>query len=104
MDAKEYAIKNFEKYAHEIPEHIVDGFRDYLIHGIEPGSFCYAVLCNNLKEASSRADQVNRARLADIGQFMAWGMPSIAQGSEEKVNAWIAQGGLEGKAKAEIED
>lgn len=93
---REHVIKNFEKYSQDIPEHIRDGFRLYLVHGIEPGSFCRACLENDMKEAAGKADHINRSRIPDIAMFMVWGMPSDSQGSPEKVSAWIKHRGLEG--------
>lgn len=96
MSKNGYAIKNFEKYEAKIPAHIRDSFKLYLTDGIEPGSFCMSVLCNDLKSAARNADHINEPQLAQIALFMIWGMPADSQGSPEKVKAWINHGGLKG--------
>lgn len=79
-----------------IPEHMIDGFRVWLISGIRPGSFGESVLLNDLAHASGRADYVNRIRLADYGMFLICGMPQPSWGSEEKLAVWEAHRGLSG--------
>lgn len=107
MTEAEYALKQFDQHAGTIPEHIRDGLRFYLTDGVEPGGFCSAVLCNNLKEAAGRADHINGPCLQKIGIFMINGMPNFAQGSPDKFTAWIKSGGLNGRMKdpeADAED
>lgn len=87
-----------------IPRHMWQGVQLYVEQGIPPGSFLTAVLSNDLKGAFMRADEMNLAAMRKWVQFMYWDMPSDAQGSREKVEAWIAHGGLNGlqqKAQAE---
>lgn len=73
-----------------IPEHMRDGMRLYIENGIEPGSFLRAVLENDLMEACSRADDINRHRLFDFAWFLYNGAPCECYGSPENVRAWLA--------------
>jgi len=72
-----------------IPEHCVDGLRNYLEHGIEPGGFLMAVLTNNLVEAFGRADEINRVALEAYASWLYNECPRNAWGSVEKVDTWI---------------
>lgn len=55
------------------------------------GSFMMAVVSNDLHEACSRADDVNRYNLWDIVGWFYNEAPSDAWGSPAKVNAWLAK-------------
>ena len=57
-------------------------------HGIYPGSFLHAVLCNNLSQAIGHADEESRNELFEIVRFLHNACPSICWGSEERVNRW----------------
>lgn len=62
---------------------------DYVLDGADPGSFLYAVLTNDLKEACARADLENQRRLFDIMNFLYNCCPSGCFGSVAKVNYWL---------------
>ena len=71
-------------YASFPNQYLVDGVQRYLEHGIRPGDFLTAVLCNDLKEACGRADFTNRYLLFDIVNWLyneaplgSWGSPEI---------------------------
>jgi hypothetical protein len=51
------------------------------------------VLCNDLRSAVGRADDGNRAALADIVMFLHWEVPGRCWGSSERVAAWLHDGG-----------
>ena len=53
-----------------LPEHIRKGARLYIEHGVIPGSFLQAIICNDLTESFKRADDVNRVRMFDIEFFL----------------------------------
>lgn len=74
-----------------LPDHMHQSMELYLGNGIEPGSFLYAVLTNNLKEAVGRADDINIRYLPNIVSYCYNKIPSGAWGSQEKVEAWMAQ-------------
>lgn len=68
----------------EIPEHMVDGIKLYLEHGVLPGSFLVAVLCNDLVGACSKADRINKEFIFEWARFLychvsknCWGSPEI---------------------------
>ncbi len=80
----------------QLPEHMQSGAQLYVEKGIKPGRFLMAVLSNDLKEAFGQADLVNRALLFEWASWLYNNCPHEAQGSPEKVQAWLAKGGLEG--------
>lgn len=79
-----------------LPEHMREGMRRYIEHGILPGSFLRAVLTNDLMEACGQADDINLARLADYARFLYNYAPRGAYGSKENVAEWIKHRGLAG--------
>jgi hypothetical protein len=79
-----------------LPEGMRDGMRRYIEHGIPPGSFQRAVLCNDLMEAFRRADDVNAHAMRDYAVFLASYAPGGCFGSPQHVTDWIAHRGLAG--------
>lgn len=71
-----------------VPDHLHEGLLLYISHGILPGSFLQAVLCNDLLQAGARADPFSRARLLDLFAVLYDYAPTAAIGSREKVLAW----------------
>lgn len=71
-----------------IPDYMIGGIDRWIDHGIPPGDFLMAVLCNNLKEAVARADDVNVKLLPAYVSFFYNDAPSECWGSPEKVLAW----------------
>lgn len=74
----------------DLPEHAQASVQRYIEHGIEPGSFTTAVICNDLTGAIRYADDINRARLHDIVSWFYNEAPAPCWGSAEKMDAWIA--------------
>jgi hypothetical protein len=74
-----------------IRQDTIDTLNDYVTKGFEPGSFCRAVLENNLMQAFGKADLGNRASLFEICSYVYNELPSICHGSPEKVDAWLAK-------------
>lgn len=72
-----------------IPGHCRESMRLYVEHGVLPGSFLTAVLCNDFMEACGKADDVNR-HLWDYANFLYNYAPSNCFGSPEAVKAWVA--------------
>ena len=72
-----------------LPEHMREGARLYLEHGIEPGGFLTAVLCNDLVGAYARADHINRERMEHWAAWLYHNCPSPAWGSRAKVEAYM---------------
>jgi len=79
-----------------VPRHIHEGFLNFILYGIEPGSFLRAVLSNDLKESFGRADDTNLRHMFSIVSFTRNGCPAAAQGSETSFLSWIEWGGLVG--------
>lgn len=69
----------------------------YIDHGIEPGSFMSAVLCNDLRLACMQADYWNIRNIPAYISFLYNWAPSGCWGQEDKFVAWIEEGGLIGK-------
>ena len=75
----------------EIKQNTIDTLNNYVTKGWEPGSFCRAVLENNLMQAFGRADKENRATLFEICSYVYNELPIACHGSEEKVRNWLAR-------------
>lgn len=73
-----------------VPVAIRDALDRYAKHGIPPGSFCSAVLANDLHDAIIRADPQSLATLQAIACYVAVKLPYASWGSREAVEAWIA--------------
>lgn len=79
-----------------LPNYMRDAVERYIEYGIEGGSFLNAVMSNDFKGAIGRADSTNLLYLKQWAEYVYWYAPSECQGSEAKVRAWIARGGLRG--------
>lgn len=82
-----------------IPIHMHQPILDWIWNGFPQGSFLMAVLENNLKEASIRADALNSRFLANYGKILCWHFPLDSYGSQEKISKWEAMGGWNGMLK-----
>lgn len=81
-----------------VPEHLIEGIDAHVREGRETGSFLFAVLTNNLRDAVLQAD---RHSLAGLPAIMGWlhnEAPHKCWGSPERVAAWRTQGGQFGEA------
>jgi hypothetical protein len=67
------------------PPHIRESLNDYVLRGIETGSFLRAVLENNLTEAVTHADRRNILLLRHIVAWVYNNVPSNVCGSAEAV-------------------
>ena len=77
-----------------LPEHIRGGTQRWIEHGVPPGDFLIAVICNQLKQSFMWADDINRFRMFDIVSFFYNEAPSECHGSEERMKKWQERGGL----------
>ncbi len=93
-----------EKDWRSIPEHICGGIRHYVEHGVKPGDFLEAVICNKLQEAFERADEVNIHNMFYIVKFFYNCVPRMARGSAGLMKEWMEKGGLKGKINKAIDD
>jgi hypothetical protein len=71
-----------------LPIHTKIGIDLYVNEGYPVGDFLYAVLTNNLFEATGRADHINRPNLADICLYIYNYTPAVCWGSIDKVENW----------------
>lgn len=72
----------------EIKGSILDALDRYVIHGIMPGGFLTAVLCNDLFGAFGKADSYNRASLFQITQHIYNNLPRDSWGSKDRVSEY----------------
>jgi hypothetical protein len=73
----------------EIPEHMQDALRRYVIQGIKPGDFLTAVILNDLKNAVNRADETNLRLLRTYVQWFYNEAPGACWGSLENMQTWM---------------
>lgn len=83
---KESIAETMGKYG--LPDYMVDGLYNYLVYGIKPGSFLYAVLTNDLRETFRCADSNNIQVIRNWVTFIYWELPLDTYGSPEMVEAW----------------
>jgi hypothetical protein len=81
-------------------EHMIGGLQRYFEHGIEPGSFMESVLCNDLRGACLRADDVNLRNLVGIVGWLYNEAPLGSWGSPEAYANTIQHGGYAGAMAA----
>lgn len=72
-----------------VPGHMHGGITLWIDHGIPPGGFMTAVLCNDLHDAMGRADEINRARIFDIVSWLHNFAPRDCWGCREAMAAWV---------------
>ncbi len=72
-----------------IPERMMEGIQLYVEHGIYPGHFLRAVICNDLQEAVVRADDENVENLQAYVAYFCNEVPSDCWGSVQKMKDWI---------------
>ena len=74
---------------HIINEHTKDAFIRYWQLGLPPGSFCTAVLANDLLSAAHKADHWNKNMLADTVKWVNANAPRGSWGSYDAVQGWL---------------
>jgi hypothetical protein len=63
---------------------------NYLIHGFEPGSFFYKVLCNDWFGAIQRSHPANTVvALKEVSGWIVNSWPRSAWGSRDQVDKWL---------------
>ena len=72
-----------------IPPHMHAAAIRYVADHAPVGDFLTAVICNNLRESFSRADDDNLAALHSWVRWFHWHAPSPCWGSPEKMAAWL---------------
>lgn len=89
---RELLLQRLKEY--DIPAHMHEGMLAYILEGRPPGGFLYAVLTNDLYEATRKADMMNRNCLAHYVDFIVDHAPMECWGSSEKIEQWRAHCGL----------
>lgn len=74
---------------HKLTEDNIAPLKRWVEQGIEPGGFLRAVICNDLREATARADRFNRRKLFEYVEWLYNEAPSACWGSETRYNNWI---------------
>jgi hypothetical protein len=74
-----------------IPEATKTTIDNWVKFALPPGSFCEAVLCNDLQEAFACADRYNIDAMHSIVGYVYNRIPSACHGSHDKFNAWAAR-------------
>jgi len=72
-----------------IPDRMMGGIRRYVDHGIKPGSFLTAVICNDFVRACGTADDENLRNLPAYADYFYNEVPGNVWGSKEKMDAWV---------------
>lgn len=75
--------------------------RNYVEHGLPPGSCYEAILAGDLFDAFKRADLETARALPAIVAWIYNQCPTIACGDRERVKAWIAQHAAARQKRAE---
>lgn len=77
-----------------IPEYMVEGIFNWIVHHVRPGDFLSAVIVNDLRGACAHADDTNRHLLWEYCNFFYNEAPSPCWGSLEKARAWEEVGSV----------
>lgn len=73
----------------ELPERLKRSLDDYRQHGLRTGDCLYAVLCNDMRGAFSRADAETTAAMPAILAYIDACLPCVSWGTKEAVDAWL---------------
>jgi len=74
----------------KIPESTLETLKAYIQTGRPMGSFCEAVVENNLREACTRADEQNRQALFEIVAWLYNYAPGGSWGYPGAIKSWTA--------------
>lgn len=75
-----------------VDQNIKDSLNRYLHHGIQPGGFLAAVLCNDLFGAFARADAHNKQHMDNILSYVYHELPQVCWGDRKIMAEWISKG------------
>lgn len=84
-----------------VPRHMRAAVARYVIFGTPPGSFLRAIIEGDYFEASTRADDTNRAGLWGYSMFFHNYAPGGCFGSPAHFSDWHKAGGMLGHDKAD---
>lgn len=74
-----------------VPANVIDSLNLFRDHGMDCGGFLHSVLCNDLREAVSRADANNLRIIPDIVFLLHNDYPAGMWGSPDRVRGWRQQ-------------
>jgi hypothetical protein len=77
---------------YEMTVDMQEAFQRYFDHGLEPGSFGMAVLCNDLVSAVLHADPWNKKMLSGTVQWLLDNAPYGSWGDPRLVKEWLSKG------------
>ena len=66
----------------------MEALQAWIRHARPMGSFCSAVVRNDLLEACARADEHNRAALFEIVAWMYWNAPPASWSYQDALEKW----------------
>ena len=92
-ELKRYHRRLMERSA-DLPEPTRTGLADYIVYGIEPGSFLSALLKNDLRGTVTLADKDNMSLIWRYVTLLYHEAPSLSYGSEKNFHDWIANKGM----------
>jgi hypothetical protein len=94
-------VSQADRYNYDlIPPTIMEGLNLYVEHGLRPGGFLTAVLCNDLFGAMAKADEMSARWLPALCTYIYNNVPGLVWGSEGMVEAWI---GAKAEERKEME-
>ena len=72
-----------------IPEHTLSSLKLWVDHGVVPGAFLTAVLCDEpASVVATAADEFNAVNIVNIYRHLVNNCPRDCWGSREKFSAW----------------
>lgn len=90
-EVQEMMRQDIDNKSQVIPDLTRELLERYVSHGILPGGFLNAVLCNELFEAYARADTFNIANMFAIVKYVFNEMPQGSWGSADNIRDWVAK-------------
>jgi hypothetical protein len=82
-------LMKFEEAQYEITEQCKDALDLYVSHGVPPGHFLTAVICNDLLSACNHADHMNITRIPEYVKYLFNEVPGNCWGSTEAMQTWM---------------
>jgi hypothetical protein len=101
----ETAIAAYPVYWHDRTDHLLGRVPDYMrgafcrwvLWGVKPGDFLYAVARSDLFQAVRHGDEENQSALVGWVKLFYNGAPAACFGSDRLAERWREQGGLLGR-------
>lgn len=93
MNLTKFSVDRFYESAEhwDVPDGYAEVIYNYLVYGLQPGSFFNAVLANDMFEAMIRSHPSNQVQL--LAHTMSWlnsmGLRGVAWGNYDSINNWL---------------